>query len=401
MSETNLMGAIAVTQWQRHFSKLRDTRRRRGKRHRLVDVVLISLLAMLCGCDDADDIAFWADARREMLQKWFPLQHGTPSQDTILRVFGLLKPKTFSRAVASWLDALGLAVAQGHIAIDGKSLRGSLQRGSDVSAVHIVSAWLREAGISLGQVKTHDKSNEIKAIPELLKILDISGSTVSIDAAGCYIAIAEQIIAQQGHYLLAVKDNQPTLRRDCERVFSESRDKRRRTVDELPRPTVSSFEHVDGGHGRIEERVAYLCRDLRFLTTACAWPGLTGIGLIESRSTANRTGVVQTESRYYIISNPTTTVEELLSLTRGHWSVESMHWVLDVVFKEDASRIVDRRAAENFGLLRKTALSLLRAAPLPNAKKRMSYKNRRRWCDYFPEYLLRVFLAVHARKASV
>ncbi len=400
--QTNIdgIGALAVHKWRGQFSKLRDTRRRKGKRHRLVDVVLMSLIAMLCGCDDADEIAVWCQMRSEELEKWFGFKHGPPSQDTILRVFAMIKPKPFSIMVAGWLRSLRLIPDTGQICVDGKTLRGSLERGGEKRAVHLVSAWMGEVGILLGQLKTDDKSNEITAIPELLATLDLSGHTVSIDAAGCQKAIAEQIVDQGGDYLLAVKENQPRLYGDIDRSFAESRNERNRTIDELERPHATTAEHVDSGHGRIEERRATVCRDLQQMTTLDDWPGLSGVGLVESITTDKRTGKISTESRRYILSNPDITAEEFLEQTREHWSVESMHWVMDVEFREDASRITERRAAENFGLLRRTALGLLKATPLPENFKRMSYKNRRRWCDGRPEYLLRVLLANSVRATN-
>lgn len=156
-----------VARWRRRFKGLPDTRRRRGKRHKLVDVVLLTLLGMLCGCDDADEIADWAAERSDLLSDWFDLKYGTPSQDTILRIFSILNPKSFSRAVRQWLIRLGPKIAGGHVAVDGKSLRGSLRRNKSGKAVHLVSAWLRQEGICLGQLKTSDKSNEMNALPRL------------------------------------------------------------------------------------------------------------------------------------------------------------------------------------------------------------------------------------------
>ena len=232
---------LVVARWRRQFSKLRDTRRRRGKRHNLVDVVLISLLGMLCGCDDADEIADWASDRRELLSEWFELEHGPPSQDTILRVFSLLNPKTFGRSVRSWLLRLGKQMTGRHIAVDGKSLRGSLQGGAKGKMVHLVNAWLRHEGLCLGQLKTSSKSNEMKAIPALLAELDLRGSTVTIDAAGCYKEVAQAVTTQDGDYCIAIKANQPTLYSDVQRLFSEGLDERSRTVDELERPRVEVF----------------------------------------------------------------------------------------------------------------------------------------------------------------
>lgn len=387
---------LVVARWKRQFSSLRDTRRRRGKRHKLVDVVLISLLGMLCGCDDADEIADWASERRDMLSSWFDLKHGPPSQDTILRVFGVLNPKSFSRSVRRWLVRLGPELAGRHIAVDGKTLRGSLRRGVKGETVHLVNAWLRDEGLCLGQLKTSSKSNEMKAIPQLLAELDIRGSTVSIDAAGCYKETAQVVISEGADYCIAIKANQPTLFGDVQQLFSEALDGRQRTVDELEQPLANSYSDTDGGHGRIEIRTAYVSCDLDYLTTSQDWPGLKAVGMVVSETTDEVTGNVSTDTRYYMLSHRISSAARFLDLTRGHWSVESMHWVLDVVFKEDGARILNRRAAENFSLLRKTILGMLKTAPPPKrvrSSKGMSLKRRRRHCGWRPEYMLEVVAA--------
>jgi len=381
-----------------HFSKLRDSRQRRGKRHGLVDVVLIALLAMLCGCDDADDIAEWAELRADWLTEWFGLTHGTPSQDTFLRVFSLLKPNSFARAVMSWLSELRPSEAD-HVAIDGKTLRGSRDRGQGMGGIHVVSAWLRDAGLVLGQVKTEDKSNEITAIPELLGLIDVRGCVVTIDAGGCYRDIASTIRGQGGHYVLAVKDNQPTLRGDLERLFAQGDDERPRSLDELPRPSLTHIQETDTGHGRIEERSVSYTTDLDWLTTRDEWAGLCGAGRIRTQRTDAISGAGESAERYVITSDPTMTVERLHTYVRGHWSIENeLHWVLDVEFKEDHAQVRNRTVAENLGLLRRTALSMLRATPKP--KPRMSIKHQRRVCDYRPEYLLAVLGARPADRVT-
>ncbi len=304
-------GLRAIAAARRHFTALRDTRLRRGKRHALVDVVLISLLAVLCGSDSADDIAEWAELHEDWLEQWFELPHGTPSQDTILRVLETLNPKTFHKAVQSWLRSLRPS-APGQIAIDGKALRGSASAAHGSKAVYLVSAWMGEAGLVLGQQKTRDKSNETMAIPELLDLIDVGGCLVSVDAAGCYRPIAEQIVSQNGSYLLSVKGNQPTLREDIERLFAEALDARRRSRDELGRPDVECATGADSGHGRIEERTAYLSRDLSWLTTAEQWHGIAAVGMVQAQRTRSSTGEVQSERRYYITSDASMSAESFL-----------------------------------------------------------------------------------------
>lgn len=387
------LGRLARTVFcaKTQLKKLRDSRHRRGRRYVFVEVILMALMAMVCGCDDAEEISDWVELHSEWLRLWFDLEHGNPSQDTVLRVFELANPKTLAEATRRWLVSLRPRLAK-HIAIDGKALRGTRKPGKDKPTVHLVNAWLREAGLVLGQVKTHDKSNEIKAIPELLKILDIQGCIVTMDAAGCQRKIAAQIIAQDGHYVIAVKENQPTLLHDLERLFIEAKDERRRSVDEIPRPGVTSAKNVDSGHGRIEERTVYLSQDLSWLTTANDWKGLCGVGMVAAKRTNEVTRKEQVENRYYIVSDPRMTAERLMELVRRHWSVENeLHWVLDVEFKEDRSRIRSCQAAENFGAMRRMALSLLKAAPAP--KRRMSISRRRKYCDHSLEYLCTVLMA--------
>jgi len=370
------------------FKKLRDRRSRRGRRFVFVEVIVMGLMAMICGCNDAEEMAVWAELHSDWLEQWFDLKHGTPSQDTILRVFQMANPKVLAEGIRGWLGALRPGLAK-HIAIDGKALRGTRKAGQDKPAVYLVNAWLREAGLVLGQVKTHDKSNEITAIPALLEVLDIVGCTVTIDAVGCQKEITEQIVDQRGHYVVAVKGNQPTLHQDIERLFVEAADIRRRTADELARPEMTSVRDVDSGHGRIEERTMHLSRDLSWLTTAEDWKGLSSVGMVESKCTDEVTGKEQSDKRYYIVSDPTMTAERLMEFVRRHWSIENeLHWVLDVEFGEDRSRIRQRNAAENFGALRRMALSLLKAAPSP--KKRMSISLRRKYCDHSLEYFCRV-----------
>lgn len=375
-----------------HLKKIRDTRGRQGRRFVFVEVILIALMAMICGCNDAEEMEDWAEIHLDWLRQWFSLEHGAPSQDTFLRVFEMANPKVLGEATRRWLGSLRPHLAK-HIAIDGKALRATRKSGrNENTAVFLVNAYLREAGMVLGQVRTQDKSNEITAIPELLAVLDIKGCMVTIDAAGCQRKIVELIIEQKGHYVIAVKENQPTLLHDIERTFAEAQDPRRRTVDEIARPEVMTTKNADGGHGRIEERKVCLCSDLSWLTTAEDWKGLSAVGMVEAKRTNKVTGKEQGEKRYYIISDQKMTAQRLMELTRRHWSVENeLHWILDVEFEEDRSRIRLRNAAENFGALRRLALSLLKAAPAP--KKRMSIKRRRRYCDYSPDYLCRVLCA--------
>lgn len=366
------------------FEQIEDWRGKRGKRHPLVDVVLISLIAMICGADDADEIADWAETHQSWLRDWFALEHGTPSQDTVLRIFAALNPIALRDAFAAFVELLRGDGQNGHIAIDGKTLRGSFDTASGKAAIHMVSAWLNGNGLVLGQMKTDAKSNEITTIPALLKQLRLNGSTVTIDAAGCQKEIVRTIIEGDGNYVLAVKGNQPTLQQDIIALFHEARDERQRSFEEMGRPHLEFAESTDGGHGRIEKRAAYLCKDLSWLSTAETWPGLAAVGMVTSEVTNELSGKVSHDQRFFIASNPTLTAGALLQCVRNHWGIESqLHWVLDVDFGEDGSRIRAGFAAENLAVIRHTALNLLRR----ERSDKRSIKRKRKRCGWQLDYL--------------
>lgn len=396
----DLLEDLDAALWERTracFESLHDPRAERGKRHPLSDVLLIALIAMIGGADDADEIALWAEEHQDWLSPWFELSHGTPSQDTFLRVFALLDPKSLHKAFTAFSELLFEAAQGGHVAIDGKTLRGSFDTASGKKAIHLVNAWLNELGVVLGQVKTDTKSNEITAIPELLEQLRLDGCTVSIDAAGCQREIARVIAEQNADYVLAVKGNQPTLQEDILRLFREARDDRRRSVDEIDRPQVTTAESTDSGHGRLEKRTASLCRDLSWLTTAEDWPNLAAVGMVECESTHELSGKQSTERRVFITSAQEMTAERFMKCAREHWGIEtSLHWVLDVDFGEHASRIRSGYAAENIAVIRKAAMNLLKH----EKSDRRSLKLKRKRCSWNYEYLKKVLGAAEAGSAK-
>jgi len=254
----------ALAFFRRTLSELPDPSRPQGVRHPLHAVVVIALMAMVCGADDAEAMQLWGEANEQWLASVLELPHGVPTQDVFLSVFAALDPEAFSQLFRAWMRWLKvqLAAQDKHIAIDGKSSRRSFDTSRQQPALHTVSAWMSEAGLVLAQCKTQDKSNEIEAIPRLLQRLDLRGASVTIDAMGCQTAIADAIVEAQGPYLLAVKDNQPTLRQDIEKTFDEAADDRRRSVDELEQPKVDVFETLDKAHGRVEKRTVSMSRDL-------------------------------------------------------------------------------------------------------------------------------------------
>ena len=324
-----------------HFSNLTDPRLDRKKRHSLRDILLLTILGVICGADSWTDIELFGKSRQEELKNILSLPNGIPSHDTLGRVCGLLNPKQLEAGFLSWIHSL-VTLSDGElVAIDGKTLRRSHDRSSGVNAIHMVSAWASDNAVVLGQIKTDDKSNEITAIPALLAKLNIQGCTVSIDAMGCQKAIAQQIREQQGHYLLALKGNQGTLHDDV-KLFIES------TI--LKADANKVFDYVqthDKGHGRIERRQAWVTDQIEWLKTRHPdWIDLQAIGMIESVRYVNNQASV--ERRFYI-SSGSAKATEFLQATRQHWSIENqLHWVLDVSFNEDQCRVRSGYAAETW-----------------------------------------------------
>jgi predicted transposase YbfD/YdcC len=326
-------------------------------------------------------------------------------------------PKAFDEALADWVSKFRQSMQQGQqrqIAIDGKTLRGSGDRADAKRPAHLLSAFVTETGLALMQevidakeneiiaipellerlnlkettVSIDAKENEIIAIPELLERLNLKETTVSIDAMGCQRAIAAQIVKQGGNYLLAVKENQPTLYTDGIAYFDWALAEKH-PFDDVP-PPVRSASSTDAGHGRIEERTAHILPTHKYLSTRRDWKGLAGIGIVESQRTdklSGKTGGL--ERRYFIFSDKAMTPELLLRQSRAHWAIENgLHWTLDVVFREDDSQVRTKNAAANLSLARKTALNLLRASPL-----KMSLRRKRSACARRPERVLEAIAA--------
>jgi predicted transposase YbfD/YdcC len=377
----------AQTFFEEVLRGLRDPRRPQGVRYPLRSVVVIALMAMVCGCDDAEAMEVWGEANAEWLGGFLSLPHGTPTQDVFLAVFGALQPEAFSavfRAWAQWL-ALRLQLEGKHLAVDGKTSRRSFDTAQDQPAIHTVSAWLSEAGLVLGQRQTGAKSNEITAIPELLRTLDLHGTTVTIDAMGCQTAIAATIVGGGGDYLLAVKDNQPTLHQDLQTTFAEAADARRRTCDEAPAPLLEEFTEVDKGHGRVEQRTVKLCRDLTWVTQAAAWDHLAYVVQITRERTVLATQQTSVETAYYIGSAPQATAKTAAAFIRRHWGVENqLHWVLDLAFHEDQARHRARNTAQNFTTLRHFALNIIKQDP----DRKLGVANSRRRAGFDRKYLI-------------
>jgi predicted transposase YbfD/YdcC len=380
--------ATALEFFQRALFWLPDPRRRQGVRYPLVSVVTIALMAMVCGADNAEEMQEWGAAHEEWLAQMMPLPHGAPTQDVFLAVFAALSPVAFQRVFLAWIDLMRVGLSQQgrHIAVDGKTSRRSLDPAHGKLAIHTVSAWLSDEGLVLGQQQTEEKSNEITAIPSLLSSLDLRGATVTVDALGCQTEIARTIVDGQGHYLLAVKNNQPALHADVVATFAEAVRPEVRSVDEHPRPEVQVTQEVDKGHGRIEKRTVELCRDLNWMTSAQRWPGLTCLVRVTRERTVLATDKTSTETAYYIGSDPTLDAPCAARRIRRHWSVENeLHWVLDMAFHEDDARHRAGHLARNFTTLRHFALNLLKRFP-----DRKGIAGARKRAGWDRDYLLRV-----------
>jgi predicted transposase YbfD/YdcC len=338
-----------------YFCTLRDPRRRHRRLHRLLDIVAIAICAVICGADNWQEIATFGQRRRTWLQRFLALPHGIPSHDTFERVFERLDPAAFQACFRSWIAALCVRGEMPHIAIDGKTLRRSGSR--DLGPLHMVSAWATAHHLVLGQEAVAEASNEITAIPRLLELLDLAGALVTIDAIGCQKDIACQIVAQGGDYVLTVKENQPTLHADLQQVFDEALSPEATPLRER------SLRTQDRNHGRTESRDYYvLAVPAAFAERHGEWAGLRSLGLVLSERQVGEQEPSY-EARFFISSLPPR-VRAFARAVRNHWGIEnSLHWHLDVTFGEDKSRIRQRRGAENFALLRRLALSLLKQHP--------------------------------------
>jgi predicted transposase YbfD/YdcC len=342
-----------------YFESLSDPRHTRNRKHLLVDIVVIAVCGLVCGCDGPTAIHRWASNRRDWLGQFLALPHGIPSRDCIRRLLMALKPEAFQECFQDWIAQAVLSDDDGSgrlIAIDGKTCRRSHDAAQGLGPLHIVSAWASEEGIALGQVATEEKSNEITAIPLLLGQIDLTNAVITIDAMGCQKEIARRIVEGGGDFVISVKDNQPTLRGTIEAYFAKHLE---RDLEDL---RYRSHETGEAAHGRIDERSYFLTRVPRDFALKEEWPWIKAIGYA-LRVTRHADGREADQTRFYILSRYLSG-KRFSEAVRGHWGIESMHWVLDVTFREDDSRTRERTLGNNLSWLRRFAVTLLKHHPV-------------------------------------
>ena len=345
-----------------HFADLEDPRSRQSP-HGLMELLLTAVCAVLSGADGWAGVALWGRAKLPWLRQFLPFANGVASHDTFGRVFALLNAEVFEQCFIGWMRSVCGAFDGLQVALDGKTVRRSKSSGQ--KAIHMVSAFASGLGLTLGQVKTAEKSNEITAIPELLDALLLKGCIVTIDAMGCQKAIAAKIVQQESDYALMVKNNQPGLAAAIDGFFNTAE---RIGYQGIPHTWA---EWIEKDHGRIETRRCVVTNDLSCLEERHDWPGVKTLVMVEAIRAVN--GVASTERRYYI-SSRLAGAEHMGTVVRGHWGVENgLHWSLDVAFGEDQARMREGNSAENFSILRRIALNLIRQ----DKSVKAGIKNRR------------------------
>jgi len=363
-----------------HFNAMSDPRIERTKRHQLTDILTIAILVVICGADSWVGMETFGRAKQKWLKRILDLPNGIPSHDTFARVFAALDPEQFRQCFLSWVRSLSRLSAGEVIAIDGKTLRQSYDRADGKGAIHMVSAWATANRLVLGQRKVDAKSNEITAIPQLLKVLELEGCIVTIDAMGCQKTIAQAIVARGADYVLALKDNQGSLFEDVQQIFAQAR-----------QTNFAGIAHdydqtVDAGQGRVEIRCCWTMGQVEFLVNAGQWSKFTSIAMVETERRIN--GQVSREIRYYI-SSLESCASRIQGAVRTHWGIEnSLHWVLDVAFQEDHCRIRKDHAPENLAMVRHIALNLLSQ----ETSAKVGIKNKRLRAGWDEDYLLKVLL---------
>ena len=375
-----------------HFGGIKDPRAahsiawrvtRNAIEHKLIDILIITICAAICGANDRSAITQYGRAKQEWLKTWLELPNAIPSPDTFNRVFARLKPEELQKCFVGWMQAVQTVTEGELLNIDGKTLRGAKEARNSRSLIHMVSVWSASQHLVLAQQKVSEKSNEITAIPALLKLLSVRGCLVSIDAMGCQTEIAKVIIEQGADYVLALKGNQGDLHTDVVQLFTSARKQNFRNIEHQFYSTVSN------GHGRIETRRYWTMGNKEYLIGAQKWSGLRSIGMVESQREIN--GKVSIEQRYYILSIPSD-VHRFAAAVRSHWSIENqLHWILDVGFAEDAAQSCAGYAAENLAVIRHVGINLLSR----DNESKVGVKTRRLQAGWDDNYLKTVLSALN------
>lgn len=364
-------------EWQEALGAVEDPRSARGVRHRLDEMLLITVFAVTCGVEDAENIAQYARSKEEWLRTFLELPHGIPCGETFRRLLAAIRPEQLDGCLNTWLQGWKGRRRNEVVAVDGKTLRRSFDRASGKAAVHMISAWATDAGISLGQLAVGSKQNELSRMPELLDMLDLRGATVTIDAIGCQRNIAEHLIRKQADYVLALKLNQPTLYEEAKTFLDAG-------IAQGFEGAHDICEHIDKGHGRIEIRRTWASQDIDWFEDKAAWPGMrTWVAVESERHIGDKVSV----ERRYFITSLSADATRIAHAVRSHWGIEnSLHWVLDMAFGEDQARLRTGYAAENFSRIRRFVLALLKK----DKTTKVGMKGRRMKAGWNDDYLLRV-----------
>lgn len=334
------------TPFDKHIDCIQDPRRH-NIHHKLYDILTISLCALISGADSWTQVAEYGRSKFDWFKEFLELPNGIPSHDTFGRLFAMLDPKQFQEFFARWVEDLSNSITFNTVSIDGKTNRGSHDRSNGKAAIHMVSAWASEVGLVLGQIKTDEKSNEITAIPELIKTLHLEGTVVTIDAMGCQKKITQAIIEENAHYVIQVKDNQPNLHEEIALFFQDITDE-----------NIDSIETIDGEHGRIETRKYFTTDNIDWFEDKHLWEGLKTFTMVIRQRDID--GKISIESSYFI-SSIDKNVSTIANAIRNHWGIENgLHWCLDIAFREDYCRIRKDYAPENMAIIRHMAINLLK-----------------------------------------